>query len=261
MLLREDGTRVQNTLSEGERSFVTFLYFYYLLKGNHEQSKTNEDTVVVFDDPVSSLDSDTLFIVSTLVRRLCEEAGKKTGTIKQVFVMTHNVYFHKEVTFRSGDLGGQETFWLVQKPDATSRVQLHEKNPVQTSYRFMWDELQRNSDNARVIQNTMRRILEHYFKALGELGWDDLTDKLPEADHLTARSLLAWVHDGSHSAEEDLFICTDGCAETFLRVFRGIFVKNGHESHYLMMCSDEMKEKYLADKAEATTTDSELANA
>ena len=69
-LRRPDGTDAKDTLSEGEKSFITFLYFYHLLKGSASESGVTTDRVVVFDDPVSSLDSDILFIVGSLIRGL-----------------------------------------------------------------------------------------------------------------------------------------------------------------------------------------------
>jgi wobble nucleotide-excising tRNase len=75
---------------------------------------------VVFDDPVSSLDSDILFIVSSLIKALFDEVRQGTAHIKQVFVLTHNVYFHKEVTFNArrtdrNAMRSEETFWVVRK--------------------------------------------------------------------------------------------------------------------------------------------------
>jgi hypothetical protein len=68
-LVRSDGSDAKATLSEGEKTFVTFLYFYHLLKGSDSDSSMTTDRIVVFDDPVSSLDSDILFIVGSLIDR------------------------------------------------------------------------------------------------------------------------------------------------------------------------------------------------
>jgi len=54
-LVRANGLDALNTLSEGERNFVTFLYFYYLLKGSQSETGITTNKIVVFDDPVSSL--------------------------------------------------------------------------------------------------------------------------------------------------------------------------------------------------------------
>lgn len=67
-ITRNDGKDVDDTLSEGEYRFITFLYFYQLIKGSNESSGITRDKIIVIDDPISSLDSNVLFIVSTLVK-------------------------------------------------------------------------------------------------------------------------------------------------------------------------------------------------
>lgn len=165
-LVRLDGSAVQNTLSEGEKTFVTFLYFWHLVAGSNDTSGVSADRVVVFDDPVSSLDSDILFIVSTLVRRTCEKAQGGHSNIKQVFVLTHNAYFHKEVTFRAHEK--QVAFWLVFKSNERSSITREQRNPVRTSYQLLWDEVRNAGASPNVsLRNTLRRILENYFSLLG----------------------------------------------------------------------------------------------
>jgi wobble nucleotide-excising tRNase len=63
-ILRSDGTTVGNTLSEGEKTFIAFLYFYHLLNGSQDENDggINSDRIVVFDDPISSLDSNRSFV-------------------------------------------------------------------------------------------------------------------------------------------------------------------------------------------------------
>ena len=55
-------------LSEGERRFVAFLYFFHTVMGSLEEDGEIEDKVVVIDDPVCSLDSEVLAFVAALVR-------------------------------------------------------------------------------------------------------------------------------------------------------------------------------------------------
>ncbi len=133
-LVRPDNSDAKETLSEGEKTFVTFLYFYHLIKGSNSESGITTDRVVVFDDPVSSLDSDILFIVGHLIKKVFKEIRDKTGNIKQVFVLTHNVYFHKEVTFNKNRKRNGETFWVVTEPTKHTRIKKHETNPIRTSY-------------------------------------------------------------------------------------------------------------------------------
>lgn len=86
----------------------------------------------MFDDPVSSLDSDVLFIVSTLIKRVLKEACEGTGQIKQVFLLNYNIYFHKEVSLdpsRGAECRAHETFWIVRKVEGISKIVGYKFNP------------------------------------------------------------------------------------------------------------------------------------
>ncbi|MCU7843927.1 MAG: AAA family ATPase [Candidatus Thiodiazotropha sp. (ex Monitilora ramsayi)] len=242
-IIRPDGSEAKDTLSEGESSFITFLYFYHLLKGSTSESGMTEDRVVVFDDPVSSLDSDILFIVSNLIKALFEDIRTGTGHIKQVFVLTHNVYFHKEVSFnpkRSGVAMNEETFWVVKKAADYSRIEKHTENPVKTSYEMLWGEVRCETPSSLTIQNTLRRILENYFKIFGNVDNEEIINKFEGKEKQVCGSLFTWVNAGSHDMQDDLYVsCDVATIETYLRVFRRIFNVSGHEAHYNMMMGIE----------------------
>jgi wobble nucleotide-excising tRNase len=246
-LVRLDGSDAKVTLSEGEKTFVTFLYFYHRLKGSYSESGMTTDRIVVFDDPVSSLDSDILFIVGSLIKGLFDEVRDKIGHIKQVFVLTHNVYFHKEVTFntsRSRDVAMKnETFWVVRKPGLESKVDKHTSNPIKTSYELLWSEVRKADRSNLTIQNTLRRILENYFKFFGGIDPKDVCKKLSGKEQIICNTLLSWVNDGSHYAHDDLYMSIDNTTvDTYLEVFRAIFEKSGHSAHYKMMMGDAFEE-------------------
>lgn len=241
-LVRPDGSAAKATLSEGEKTFVTFLYFYHLLKGSESESGMTTDRVVVFDDPVSSLDSDILFIVGSLIKGLLEEVRAGTGHIKQVFILTHNVYFHKEVTFnptRCNKAMNEETFWIVRKPGLVSKIEKHSSNPIKTSYELLWAEVRRPDRSNLTIQNTLRRILENYFKVLGGVDPDKICAMFEGKEKLICKSLFSWVNDGSHSAFDDLYMSIDDAmVDTYLKVFQAVFEKSDHLAHYKMMMGD-----------------------
>ncbi len=238
-IIRPDGSEAEKTLSEGEQSFVTFLYFYHLLKGSTSESGMTEDRIVVIDDPVSSLDSDILFIVSSLIKRVFGEVRADAGHIKQVFVLTHNVYFHKEITFnqkRTSVAMNEETFWIVKKTDHGSVAEKHSDNPIKTSYELLWNEVKDENRSILTIQNTLRRILEYYFKMLGNISNDEISEKFEGKEKQVCGTLFSWVNDGSHSVCDDLYVsCDASMVDTYLDVFKNIFKKSGHISHYNMM--------------------------
>jgi wobble nucleotide-excising tRNase len=247
-LLRVDGTDARTTLSEGEKTFVTFLYFYHLLRGSASESGITTNRIVVFDDPVSSLDSDILFIVSSLIKGLFEDLKTGKGNIKQIFVLTHNVYFHKEITFNPDRKKRGETFWVIRKLNDGSKIEQHLTNPIKTSYELLWADVRKPDKSNSSIQNTLRRILENYFKILGDTDSDAICALFDGNEKLVCKSLFSWVNDGSHSAHDDLFIALDThTVEAYLKVFRSIFEKSKHEAHYRMMMGDA----YLETNAEA----------
>jgi wobble nucleotide-excising tRNase len=232
-LVRQDGTSVDDTLSEGEKSFVTFLYFYRLLKGSNSETGTVNNRVVVIDDPVSSLDSNILYVVSSLIKSLFQELRDGTGQIKQLFVLTHNVYFHKEVTYKAQ---GACKFWVIRKLGSGSKIESHSSNPVKSSYELLWAELRRADPSKTSIQNTMRRIVETYFTHFGGMPFDHLEEQFEGQDQIVYKSLLSWMHDGSHAIHDDLHVSSmESGVDEFFRVFEKIFTHTEHKAHYDMM--------------------------
>lgn len=243
-LVRADGSDAKDSLSEGERSFVTFLYFFHLLKGSDSESGTTTNRIVVFDDPVSSMDSDVLFIVSSLIKSLFDPVRKNIGGIKQIFVLTHNVYFHKEVTYtpdRGDDAkDGERSYWTVRKGGGGTAIKRHNTNPIKTSYDLLWEELRRPDKSPLTVQNTMRRILENYFKILGRMDFDKICDKFEGQQKAMCRSLFAWVNDGSHFSHDDAFYTFDQASiDTYLEIFKQVFEKTDQQAHYDMMMASQ----------------------
>ncbi len=238
-IVRLDGTDAVRNLSEGEKTFVTFLYFYHLIRGSVSESGMTSNRVIVFDDPVSSLDSDILFIVASLIKRVLDLSHADNSLVRQVFVLTHNIYFHKEVSFdpnRKSGLRAHETFWIVKKIDDVSTLESFDHNPIKTSYELLWSEVRNENRSKLTIQNTLRRILENYFKILGNMDKDKIIDKFDGREKVICASLFSWVNDGSHSAHDDLYVSTSAATvDAYLAVFRRIFEVTEHIQHYQMM--------------------------
>lgn len=242
-LIRADGRPVANTLSEGERTFITFLYYYHRLQSVQNGPNETERLVAVIDDPISSLDSDILFVVSTLVRRLVRDVQLRNGRVEQLFLMTHNAHFHKEVTYlRSGDSAAEINYFLVRKQSGShSRLELHgSTNPVRTNYTALWAEVARASiepeESSVSLQNVLRRILENYFRVMGRIDDGEIVELFQGEEQAVCRALLSWINEGSHSIIDE-FDYSPGLPsdEMFLDVFRQIFFKSGNGGHYDMM--------------------------
>lgn len=151
---------VAKNLSEGEKNFIAFLYFQQQVFGGDNTDKDIKPKIVVIDDPVPSMDSGTLFIVGAQIRKMiefCRNSAVQRGAvvsgnfIKQIFILTHNAYFHKEVTYTYASQWDFVSFYLIRKINNKSSVKLFDKvdpdrptsrmnvNPVKNSYAALWD--------------------------------------------------------------------------------------------------------------------------
>ena len=121
-----------------------------------------------------------------------------------------------------------------------SKIEKYDSNPIKTSYELLWAEV-RNPDRSNLtIQNTLRRILENYFKILGGVKPDEICSMFEGKDIQICKSLFSWVHAGSHYAYDDIYLSIDDTmVETYLKVFKDIFDKTKQSAHYNMMMGEE----------------------
>jgi wobble nucleotide-excising tRNase len=134
------------------------------------------------------------------VKLRIKNVRQSRGSGKQVFVLTHNIYFHKELTYNSKrpkDVAlREESFWLIRKQDILSSVERQTMNPIKTSYQLLWEEVRSEQRNNATTQNTLRRILENYFKLLGGIPLDELYKNFDGDDRVKCKDLCSWVNDG-----------------------------------------------------------------
>lgn len=237
---RMDGSLVSNTLSEGEETFISFLYFLQFVKGSLDVSKVSSNKVLVLDDPICSLDSNVLYIVSSLIKGLIKDIRQKKSEVIQLFVLTHNVFFHKETSFidQRTDVCNDIHYWIISKNNNISSIKAYEReNPITTTYELLWQELKRNTNSSVAIQNTMRRILENYFRMFGKVKFDKIVESFDtQEERMICHSLLSWINDGSHSIPEDLYVDSySDSIDRYKQIFKEIFNKMGHKAHYNMM--------------------------
>lgn len=241
---RMDGSLATNTLSEGEETFISFLYFLQFAKGSVDVSKVSNRKVLILDDPICSLDSTVLYIVSSLVKGLIKDVREGNSDVEQIFILTHNVFFHKETAFidRRTEVCNDVYFWIISKDNNISSIRAcGRKNPIKTSYELLWEELKSNTNASLVTtQNIMRRILENYFGILGKTKDDAIVNSFSTIEEkIICRSLLSWINDGSHTIPDDFYINshTDSI-DRYKQVFKKVFINMGHESHYKMMMGE-----------------------
>ncbi|MEM9839568.1 MAG: AAA family ATPase [Pseudomonadota bacterium] len=234
---RTDGSSAGDTLSEGERSFLAFTYLYHHLSGDHSNAAAGTGRVVVIDDPMTSQDAAAVHTVAAMVRQLFEEACAEGSRIAQVIVLTHNAHFHHEISSYWSERRPEPRHWILRKPAGVSSVTDHGTNtPIMTAYRALWDEVNDPAAAPVTLCNAMRRILEHYFRFIGDRDWTSGLDNLEGPDALAFGSLRRSLNDGSHGhlGAEEFHLDADA-GERLRRVFQQVFETHGQGPHYEMM--------------------------
>lgn len=271
-VVRTDTGKIAENLSEGEKNFIAFLYFQQLVFGRESADGDTREKIVVIDDPVSSMDSSALFIVSAQIRKMIEVCRNNADNrnpvvsgnfIKQIFILTHNAYFHREVTYAYANRYDFVSFYLIRKTDNKSSIRLCDcqnpdcpsermnVNPVKNSYAALWDEY-KDASSGIPLMSIIRRILEYYFLQLCGYEGSDLRKRILEEnkDAFThddfgnedyskfelASAMLSYIaanssgiNDGMHYVDDCIDI--QKCRDTFQMIFHHM----GQDQHYEMM--------------------------
>lgn len=74
-------------------------------------------------------------------------------------------------------------YWTIRKYKGISKINWNKDNPVQSTYEILWQDVKYASEHpdevsSNSLQNTMRRILEHYYKYYGDISLNRLPDKV-----------------------------------------------------------------------------------
>ncbi len=258
-----DEEPIFKSLSEGEKSFISFLYFYQLCVGTDDiLNNGTKKKIIIIDDPVSSLDSQALFVVSTLIHQLILRKGDdnrpnrksfKNETIVQVFILTHNLYFYKEVSFDKRPMCTDYWHYRVDKTNNQTAISGQYNKMVSDDYSMLWqttkelkENLPQNTMLNVVIANTMRRIIESYvnFIGLGKDSWSSvLNENQNSPEYYLKCAFISAINDESHkiTALDAVYYqkLSNEQPQILFDVFKEIFRAIGKE-HYEMMMEEQI---------------------
>lgn len=163
-----DMAEVFKSLSEVEKTIVSFLYFIESCSGSLTPDTINpENKLIVIDDPISSLPHNYIYEVAALIKRKII----KVGAARHVVILTDNMFFFQEILLNSGRLQDNRktpvnwSLLRIIKSDfsACETLSMHE---MLNEYQALWQTLKDVRDEKTqpiVLFNTMRNILEYYF--------------------------------------------------------------------------------------------------
>lgn len=121
-------------LSEGECSLIAFCYFMAKLE---DIETKGSKPIIWIDDPISSLDSNHIFFVYSLIN--AEIIAKQE--FEQIFISTHNLDFLKYLKrLQSAE---QRSYFLISREKETSKIKLMPKylKDYVTEFNFLFHQI------------------------------------------------------------------------------------------------------------------------
>ncbi|MCK9632593.1 MAG: AAA family ATPase [Methanoregula sp.] len=160
---------VAEALSEGEKTAVSFIYF---LKTLRDKDFDFENSTIIIDDPISSLDSNSLYNAFSFLKN-------RTECAQQLIVLTHNYSFFKEVknwllTHKSRS---EKSSMYMIKNTFVDNCRIAELHPLDdllkkytSEYHYLFSLVHYHAispkqelKNYYLLPNISRRLLESFF--------------------------------------------------------------------------------------------------
>lgn len=230
------GSNVFKTLSEGEKTLITFLYFLELIKGTTKNQNTikTKNRCIVIDDPISSLSNNYVYEIATLIQREVIASNQ----FRQTLILTHNLYFYHELIKQAKGLKTNYSLYRVAKTPST-KIQQITKDEIKNSYEAYWDSLRLMKDAqapSNYAPNTMRNILENFFGfTKGEEKLDESLNALASED-TSFTSFYRYINRCSHSDAINLTYDYGAISiDTYIEKFEQVFKRAGYHDHYKAM--------------------------
>lgn len=252
-------------LSEGEMTAIALLYF---LKSLEDRSFDRANGVIVLDDPVSSLDANALFLAFSLMR-------ERTHQAKQLYVLTHNFAFFRQVRNWLRHVPGQRDGQPSRRPSQFYMVEcihnagiregrLGALDPLlqkyESEYHYLFACVYRAAHGPSPgtlkscyhMPNIARRLLESFLAFRHPDVFDNLWGALrgvTSVDDAHKARILNFVQTHSHGPgagqpEHDLSVL--GECQAVLKDLLAL-IEAEDSAHYVAM-------KRLADQRDAATT-------
>lgn len=249
MLVRSG--EVAKNLSEGEKTAITFSYFIAKL---NDKNTTKNDTIVFLDDPISSLDSNHLFNIYSIIQNELKDC-------KQVFISTHNFEFFNLLKdwvngMKRFERNQRDPIWscylIDRQKNGESELSKLSQLPellrkFKSEYHYLFSIIfdfnhVPNTDFAKLylLPNIMRRYIEAFlgFKIPSYAGFKK---KLPALipDPIEKDKVQKFIDQYSHnnSLPRSLaFPALDECKEVVRIVLESVEKKD--KEHYDILCKE-----------------------
>ena len=241
----EDGNSVFRTLSEGERTIISVLYFVETCQGILDRSKTQKKRIIVIDDPVSSLSTMYVFNIGRLLKNvfypeLIKDSTQETGFLmkrkfEQVFILTHSLYFFYEMTdMREPQRHAYQSLFRASKSVAGSKIETMHYEHIQSDYHTYWMTIKDPDTHPALIANCMRNIIEYFFNFVEKRDLNNvfIQDKFKQPKY---QAFQRYINRESHSLGQNINDFKDFDYNIFMDGLKMVFLEMGYSEHYKKM--------------------------
>lgn len=244
-IVRDNATKsVFRTLSEGERTIISVLYFIETCQGLLDKASSHKKRIVVIDDPVSSLSNMYVFNIGRLIRSVFypelvkdKESGQfiVSPKFEQVFILTHSLYFFYEMTEMSEEKRhASQSLFRVSKNEQGSKIETMRYEHIQSDYHAYWMTIRDSDANPALIANCMRNIIEYFFNFVEKRDLNNVFN-LEIFKQPKYQAFQRYINRESHSLGQNIYDFKEFDYVIFMDALKKVFTTMGYEKHYNKM--------------------------
>jgi wobble nucleotide-excising tRNase len=247
-IVRENATEpIFKTLSEGERTIISLLYFIESCQGSVDRDKVNKSKIIVIDDPVSSLSNIYVFNIGRLLRSVFYPNYQRTENqdnelkyqinpkFDQVFILTHSLYFFYEMTEMDIDKRhASQALFRIAKNQSGSVISAMHYEQVQNDYHSYWLAINDKDTHPALIANCMRNIIEYFFNFVEKRDLNNVFNN-EKFKALKYQAFLRYINRESHSLGQNIYDFKEFDYDIFMEAFSLVFELAGYKDHFKKM--------------------------
>lgn len=244
-IVRDNATKsIFRTLSEGERTIISVLYFIETCQGLLDKTSSHKKRIVIIDDPVSSLSNMYVFNIGRLIRSVFypelvkdkeSEQFIVSPKFEQVFILTHSLYFFYEMTEMSEEKRhASQSLFRVSKNEQGSKIETMRYEHIQSDYHAYWMTIRDPDANPALIANCMRNIIEYFFNFVEKRDLNNVFN-LEIFKQPKYQAFQRYINRESHSLGQNIYDFKEFDYAIFMDALKKVFTTMGYEKHYNKM--------------------------
>lgn len=219
------------TLSEGEKMIISFLYFIELCRGKKSATDVGQKKIIVIDDPISSLSHIFIFNIGQLIKK----EFLFSDTYEQAFVLTHSLYFFHELTDPKCERRKEsQRLFRMTKNSVGSQIFDMKYEEIQNDYHSYWQIIKDDKQHPALIANCMRNIIEYFFNFIEKKDLNNVFQKL-ELQKNKYQAFCRYINRESHSLGQNISDYKEFNYDDFKEALGLVFRESGYKEHYEKM--------------------------